>query len=267
MDSTFDLATACQCVALAQRAYESPNLTTDLAHVLVEEDANYLNIACRGTASIRDFISDADFVRVPLFEGSPVSVHRGCRRAVNSVLSHLEDKVSAAPKPVRFTGHSLGGMMATQLARCFVARGIPVASVYTYGEPRGGNAAYAALCDQLFGINHHRVVHEEDIVSRIPGYFIGYRHSGHEDFLPSLPDGSVSKIWFDPSELEKFLSDCTGMYRAWKATRNIWALDDLLTCHHLDGYVKALNQLAAGQNNLPIRAVHSPGQQTGAVNP
>lgn len=243
MDSTFNLETAYRCAALSQRAYEAPNLTTPMAHVLVEEDADYLNIACRGTASIRDLITDADFVRVPMFVGALATVHRGCQRAVESVISSLIIKAIGVNKPVRLMGHSLGGMMCPRIASHFLSNQIAVADIYTFGEPRGGNAAFAALCDAQFGTKHHRVIHQEDIVCRIPGYLIGYRHSGHVDFIPSLGEGYKPAIWFDPGLEMRILSDITGIWRAWRAKRNILVLDDLLACHHVDSYVSALANL------------------------
>jgi hypothetical protein len=89
--------------------------------------------------------------------------------------------------------------------------GLPVSAVYTFGGPRVGNAAWAANYDSLLGYRTFRIVNEEDIVPRVPGYLMGYRHVGSEVFFDS-----AGGMRLNPPLWVKVLSDIWGTYRDWK---------------------------------------------------
>jgi triacylglycerol lipase len=93
----------------------------------------------------------------------------------------LETALVNNDQPLWFCGHSLGAAMATICAgRCFLAhiRSMPHRLV-TYGSPRVGNKTYINYCD----IDHTRWVNNNDIVTRVPPPWFGYRHSGQEMYL------------------------------------------------------------------------------------
>ncbi len=71
------------------------------------------------------------------------------------------------------TGHSLGGALAT-LAAAHVGSDA-VDGLYTFGSPRVGDAAFAALLPQQ---SHIRFVHRDDWVPLIPPEILGYVHAG-----------------------------------------------------------------------------------------
>jgi hypothetical protein len=134
---------------------------------------------------------------------------------------------------------------------------VNVHSVYGYGAPRIGSREYqstynamlvpgspfATLVDATFTL-----IHDCDVVPRLPGYLAGFRRPGRDEFLSSFSSGPnvlgeiVPDILEDPSVLSRLGSDIYSLVRAWLAKRNAIAFKLLLTDHHIDNYIAALNQ-------------------------
>ncbi len=66
---------------------------------------------------------------------------------------------------VYFTGHSLGGGIATFAAADFFST-YSLGEVYTYGKPRVGNKKFVEWFNQ--NVKAFRVVHNKDPVPRLP---------------------------------------------------------------------------------------------------
>jgi triacylglycerol lipase len=82
---------------------------------------------------------------------------------------------------VWFCGHSLGGAMATICTyRCKASSivGDPQ-ELHTFGSPRVGCKRWIRHAE----VKHYRWVHNNDIVTRVPPVFMGYRHCGNEMYL------------------------------------------------------------------------------------
>ena len=100
---------------------------------------------------------------------------------------------------VHLTGHSLGASMATfaafELARGGAGNGTRPGTVYTFGQPRSGNQAFAAAYDAAVP-EHWRLTHHKDPVPQYPWPLLGYHHVKTEVFysehnqLLRLCDGS-----------------------------------------------------------------------------
>jgi pimeloyl-ACP methyl ester carboxylesterase len=112
-----------------------------------------LCIACRGSASIRNFQTNLNIGPVPLTlteGGTPhptAKVHTGFQSAAAALWTLLEPKLPTATdasEPVLVTGHSLGGGIATLLALHLHAAGRD-AALLTVAGPRLGDAAFAQL--------------------------------------------------------------------------------------------------------------------------
>ncbi len=147
-------------------------------------------VVCRGTEP-----HDWNDVRADLQLRTVVSetagrVHRGFKREVDDLWPRLEQSLVSNTRTLWFAGHSLGGAMAAICAgRCVIShiRSNPRA-LFTYGSPRIGNRRYVNYV-QLEAI---RWVNNNDIVTRLPPSWLGYRHKGVEAYLNS--DGEICRV-------------------------------------------------------------------------
>lgn len=107
-------------------------------------------------------------------------IHRGFLKYTYSALGLITLKLRAMfpKKPLVFTGHSLGGAAAVIAAAHFHRLGYEIEAVYTYGEPRVGNAEFKGYANAAFGPRHFRHVNGHDGVPLAPPWLAGYRHSG-----------------------------------------------------------------------------------------
>uniref|UniRef100_A0A914I243 Fungal lipase-like domain-containing protein n=1 Tax=Globodera rostochiensis TaxID=31243 RepID=A0A914I243_GLORO len=100
---------------------------------------------------------------------------------------------------VTFTGHSLGGALASLAAVRSVVEGVKRSDqvrLYTFGQPRVGNAAFASKHKELVP-NSFRIVFREDFVAHIPPCSL----NGEDDDKPCDPTLSThfhhgAEIWY-----------------------------------------------------------------------
>ncbi len=85
-----------------------------------------------------------------------------------------------------FTGHSLGGAMATLLAPRAELSGFLTGPTYVFGAPRVGDVELAVAIDDLLTHPIHRVVNERDLVAYVPPRASGAPFAA--DVLPAWPD-------------------------------------------------------------------------------
>lgn len=117
------------------------------------------------------FNLDAQIIQVPLKSTGLVNVgdsyvHIGFLYAYNvvasSVLRTVKAQKAAYPSyTIIVTGHSLGAAVAA-LAAVSIKSALPSSNLklYTFGQPRTGNAAFATYVENLIGINNiFRAVH------------------------------------------------------------------------------------------------------------
>jgi hypothetical protein len=174
---------------------------TDTRVVLTRRDDNLI-IAFRGTADLRNWLTDLDY---ELTRAGNFRVHRGFHEAVSAVQSDVSAKLGDARETrLWVTGHSLGGALAMLWALWAARRGHEIAGVYTFGQPRVGDAAFSHLYNSKLKTRTWRSVHADDIVPRVPWLLGRYRHAGHEVFLGSMKPSS--RI-LDPSILARLPSD------------------------------------------------------------
>ena len=114
-------------------------------------------------------------------------VHRGFKKEVDDVWPELEKMLIShkqnLDKKLWFTGHSLGGAMASICAgRCLLSHiDTQPEQVHTFGSPRVGTKRYINHAK----IDYYRWVNNNDIVTRTPPLWLGYRHAGKEMYLDS----------------------------------------------------------------------------------
>jgi triacylglycerol lipase len=138
-------------------------------------------VSCRGTEpnEWNDIRADANATSV--LAETVGKVHRGFKREVDDLWPMLETALMGNDQPLWFCGHSLGGAMATICAgRCFLSHieSHPT-ELYTFGSPRVGNKRYI----NYVKLRHYRFVNNNDIVTRVPPAWFGYRHNGIEVYL------------------------------------------------------------------------------------
>jgi len=223
-------------------AYDQSTLAcaeTD-TQVLIEEAPDYIAIAFRGTSSLRDFLTDADCARktLPHTGDNKVKVHEGFFTAWESIFGLLKKRLDFTAKPLFITGHSLGGALALICGVELVQRNYNVHSVYTFGQPRVGNGAFADLAARRLGDRYQRVVYENDLVARIPhlpSLFDWYCHAGDEVLLKECSYGAV----LNPSFRQLLWLELASAWRALFLKRGE-ILENALEDHHIHNYVRRL---------------------------
>lgn len=167
-------------------------------------------------------------------------VHSGFKQEADDLWPLLEKELEANTKNLWFTGHSLGGAMATICAgRCLLSKikSSPV-QIQTFGSPRVGNKRY---------INHAKVdyirwVNNNDIVTRSPPFWIGYRHTGQESYLDSA--GKIKKLNIIQRNQDRWKGFVAGLWN-----KEI----DHLSDHAITRYVEYIFQeaVSAGEMDKP----------------
>jgi triacylglycerol lipase len=138
-------------------------------------------VACRGTEhnEWNDIQADANAAMAVV--GTLGRVHSGFNQEVDDLWPTLKKVLKSNTQPVWFCGHSLGAAMATICAfRCATeAIATDLQELHTFGSPRVGCSRWIRHAPA----NHYRWVHNNDVVTRVPTRWMGYRHCGQEIYL------------------------------------------------------------------------------------
>lgn len=194
-------------------------------------------IACRGTEPTEWNDVKADLDAATAVAETIGRVHRGFKREVDDIWPALEKQLQSNDKDLWFTGHSLGGAMATICAgRCTLShiKSNPE-QIYTYGSPRVGDKRYI----NFVKIDHIRWVNNNDIVARVPPAWLGYRHTGQEHYLNS--QGKLSSL----NLIQRRKDAWDGFIRGLK-NRKVDHFED----HIIDRYVDYIYFEALGAGHL-----------------
>jgi len=156
---------------------------TDTQAVLFKFE-HFAVVAFRGTEQkFKDLETDVDFRKVSIGQnkyGDDINVHEGFYEAFVSIWPSIKEELDKLDCPVFYTGHSLGGALAT-----LAAYELTPNALYTYGSPRVGDKNFAmAVCDK---VEHYRIVDDMDIIPDLPPFELGYRHCGPQKILGSFP--------------------------------------------------------------------------------
>jgi hypothetical protein len=266
MIPSFSFPLVQQMVEAAAAAYVHSTVsdprTNAQANVTLDPAGNIV-VAFKGSSEPADFLQDAKFAmtlfnRADIDHDPAVKVHTGFLEDFNAIKDAVVGQVRKcmgsrpastwpASPGVFITGHSLGGALAIFCALECWRQALPVSGVYTFGQPRVGNAAFAALYDRTRMINGavlgditFRVVNQNDIVPRTPGLLLGYRHGGTELFLPAGLDGGSGTGWqLNPGPWLRAWSDLLGLYGAWRHRRDV-----LVSEHFLSAYCRRIHAIS-----------------------
>jgi len=148
-------------------------------------------VVLRGSSSALNWLDDFE-VRLVAYDSFPecnCTVHTGFYKSALAVadkmiLSVKSLQIKYPGYSVVITGHSYGASCGQILAMELVKGGTPV-KLYNYGQPRVGDANYAAFVNRNIK-EYYRTTHNKDIVPHLPpieGF--GYYHSCGEIFEDS----------------------------------------------------------------------------------
>jgi len=245
----FSLMNCLACVEASEAVYSGqPTVQTALAHVSVEDCGWAVLVAFRGTRDPRDFLTDAECWYAPITGGR---VHHGFWQGAASVVENLLQLLGRdfAYRQVVVTGHSYGAALAKLFARRLAGHVFEgpttlhranLHSVYTFGSPRIGDAAWARGYDatasadaKALGAITWRLVNQVDIVPRVPGLLAGYRHCGREVYLPAF-----GPMRFEPGWPMTVLCDAVSIALDYRNRRL-----GLLADHHVGHYAQRIRTL------------------------
>ena len=187
------------------------------AYSAYNEQENRIVIAFRGSSNVINDLEDIDYFLVDYSGGCQgCQVHQGFQLTYQTIAEDLLASVSTlvgayknrTGLEILVTGHSLGAALALLAGLDVVQKFQGLVGgrvrVYTYGEPRVGNPAFAAWATTLVRGRHQRVTHKQDPVPRIPFQAIpglpswlpfGFLHVSHE-------------VWYDNDLAGNNFRDC-----------------------------------------------------------
>lgn len=248
---------------LAMVAYNDQREATEAARLIGFDDVTYFDhdgsqayrfrnrsdsvIACRGTEANQWNDIRADVNAAIVLAETAGKVHRGFKTEVDDLWPMLETALIDNDQPVWFTGHSLGGAMATICAgRCFLShiKSNPQA-LFTYGSPRVGDKRYI----NFVKLDHFRFVNNNDVVTRVPPVWMGYRHSGREIYMDR--NGKMGPIHYLMKRRDRWQGFVSSLRR--------WRIDHF-SDHPLHQYLRPIltaaqeEQLAMGRGEEPVDA-------------
>ncbi len=177
-------------------AYFFSGSVTDVQMYTLVVSDTFLIFAFRGTESRTDVRTDLSVWKRTLDDiafledgNGDIRVHAGFLQQYNTfkfeMMAAMYKRIWKSNKQkirVVFTGHSLGGALATLSATCAKAilKDQINAECYTFGSPRVGNAAFVNYFDTHVDAST-RYVHGADIVTRMPR--VMYKHVRGEHAL------------------------------------------------------------------------------------
>ncbi len=166
-----------ECAKLCKQSYSDEEQiirgnTTDVEYVTLENvETRELTFVFRGTDSISDACIDLKFIKERFHEthAKNIKVHRGFLAQFDDIKFKVMTKINTFdPVRILFTGHSLGGALATLFAvACKNYYPSMFVSCVTFGSPRVGNRCFARHFNSIID-ESVRFVLGNDIVAQNP---------------------------------------------------------------------------------------------------
>jgi len=194
-------------------------------------------VSFEGTSNVGSAIEDLKFYK----EGTQWDacdgcyVHAGFLDSYNSMKSCVKDALMARGckkgDSIRTTGHSLGAAINSLAMMDLTNQGWVIEESYDFGQPRAGDAAFAAKHNELFFDKFWRVTHAMDPVVHLPPTnFLGLNwHFTHVE-PESFYKGHVSAGHRECTVAEDYR--CAGFY--WNVPLDGLFLNDHLTYMDVD---------------------------------
>lgn len=259
--SRLDKGNACEMALLSKLVYEKtsdtnqhPNESRILA-MLQNHDSDYLSVegfdnksaqsmlvehkefivmVFRGTNELLDWLDNID---VRPHEELAGKFHKGFWMSLEDVWSGMmrsyQAMHAAQRRPLFFTGHSLGGAIATVAAARFAYNDWPFIATYTFGQPRAVHRDSETSVQSRIADRFHRFQNNSDIVTRVPARIMDYRHVGKCRYIET--DKSIHT---DPGKWFKFLDMLEGSFDKLKTFDGFDMIDD----HSIEEYIAAVEE-------------------------
>ena len=192
-------------------------------HAIWNRDSYVL--AFRGTelSELSDVLADLNVIpRGAMTHGLVHSGFRSeCDKLWEAVVKH---HVRHSKKKLYITGHSLGAAMATVATSRF-EEFAHVEQLTTFGSPRVGTRKFV----KNIATPHMRFVNNNDIVTKVPLFIMGYKHHGELQYINFY--GNIRKLTTWQKIKDK--------WRGYKSGLLDGAMD-----HGMDNYIKSLEKYA-----------------------
>ena len=156
------------------------------AYLIQNRECRILTFRGTQVSQPSDVIADVRAVRRQEPMGN---VHRGFRGELDKIWHDILHELEQGSLPLYITGHSLGAAMATLAASRLAPN--KVQALVTFGSPRVGNRRFVA---NLF-VDHYRVINNNDAVTKVPLWIMGYRHHGRPVYLNYHGDIRDLTVW------------------------------------------------------------------------
>ena len=210
------------------------------AQAALVEHENYLCMTFRGTDStmknaekLKDWLDNFKAFSKKTSYGE---FHTGFCDSFEDVWGQLQDDYKSLhqkePRPLFFTGHSLGGAMASIAAAKRVGKDEPFTSAYTFGQPRAMTRETAQMLNWECGKRVFRFQNNNDIVSRLPARLMGYSHVG--TFVYIKKDGELDH---EPGLWLQFLDSMEGIL---ERVQKDEVDEGFFSDHSMDNYLRAV---------------------------
>ncbi len=145
--------------------FNRPGIQAAIVESEGSDQGAFAVLVFRGTAGrMANWRFNFDIATCPWPAGG--RVHRGFGHLIRQIWPPIAAALESIEKPLYFTGHSLGGALATLAASLSAPQ-----AVYTFGAPRIGDCAFSRA---LSGVDLFNVINPHDFVTRLPPARLGF---------------------------------------------------------------------------------------------
>jgi len=188
------------------------------------------------------------------FNGKKCQVGDGFMANYNSLQAYIKGNLTKigcdTSLPLVVTGHSLGAAEAAIAMFDLKAQGYKVARTFTFGQPRVGDATFAAAFEHEFAsAEPWRITHADDPVPHLPFEFMGFKHM-------------TTEIWYENNVVDGFKQcdssgedpSCANSQSSKTASAAATCASDAAQCAHLT-YMAASKTILMNGDNCTNRAL------------
>jgi triacylglycerol lipase len=200
---------------------------------LVENDMETV-LVFRGTeiTQASDIKADLDIIKNKTNDGR---IHKGFKKELEKIWKEITPYIERNKKTLSLTGHSLGAAMATIAASHIEEK---VSELVTFGSPRVGNRKFV----KCLSVSHFRVKNNNDVVTKIPLFIMGYRHHSAPIYLNYY--GEIRKL----TTFQIMKDMMRSKFRAWQKGQMFSGAYD----HSMENYISKLEAINEKEQKNPL---------------